>query len=273
MARTGLRSRKLPSGFWKGAGKMGRYKKSAAKKSVAPTTAFAKKVMKVVNRNTETKYVSSIVAINQALTSAAVTPLNFLGLIPPVGQGVQDHQRIGDQLKPLFARSVFTYYMNNTNVTYDVTVNLVIVMVKGASTAAAVAAVPAGALLKVGNGTLTDPNDPNQVNQLSLTAHYPINSEQYTLCKWYKKRFAKGPGALNSPPTGAESGQLANTPSQQVIKYKWKPPTLKYDPAPGLLPQNHYPVYVTWATANDGTALQVPALFYSCRSEMYFKDA
>jgi len=229
--------------------------------------------MTVVKRNEETKYVSAITLLNQSITSAATTPANFLGLLPPLSQGTGDYQRIGDKVNPVFARSVFTYYLNNSNVTFDVTMHLVIVMVKGAGTAAAVASVPAGQWLKVGNGTNADPHDPVQVNQLALTAHYPINSDQYTLCKWYKRRFAKGPGALNSPPTGAESGQLSITPAQQVIKYRWKPPTLKYDVAASTAPTNHYPVFVTWATANDGTTLQAPVLNYSVRSELYYKDA
>lgn len=157
---------------------------------------------------------------------------------------------------------------------FDVTMNLVIVMVKGAGSAPAVASVPAGSLLKVGTGVNADPNDPNQTNMLSLVNHYPINTDQYTLCKWYKRRFAKGSGAINGAPGGGvEAGQIANTQSQQVIKYRWKPPTLKYDAAAVSLPQNHYPVFITWATANDGSALQGTILNYSCRSEIFYKDA
>lgn len=248
-------------------------KVSRKAKKAAPTTAFAKKVMKVVNRSSETKYVSSIPSLAVAITSAVNTPAGFTGLLPPVSQGTGESQRIGDRVQPVFARSTFTYYLSNTPNMFDVTMHLVIVMVKGAGSAATVGAVPAGSLLKVGTGVNADPNDPNQTNMLSLVNHYPINTDQYTLCKWYKRRFAKGPGAINGAPAAAEAGQIANTPAQQVIKYKWKPPTLKYDAAAASLPQNHYPVFITWATANDGSALQGTILNYSCRSELYFKDA
>jgi len=236
--------------------------------------SFAQKVLAIVAKKEETKYVSSIPALGAPITSAVNTPANFLGILPPVSQGTGESQRIGDRVQPIFARSTFTYYLSNTPNMFDVTVHLVIVMVKGAGSTATVAAVPAGSLLKVGTGVNADPNDPNQTNMLSLVNHYPINTDQYTLCKWYKRRFAKGSGAINGAPGGGvESGQIANTPSQQVIKYKWKPPTLKYDAAAASLPQNHYPVFVTWATANDGSALQGTILNYSCRSEMYYKDS
>lgn len=276
----GTRSRKLPVGFWAGAGKMGRGTrqktgKALVRKAVAKArnTAFSKKVLAVVNRKEETKYTSSIPAFAVAISSAVSTPVNFVGLLPPIPQGTAESQRIGDRVSPIFARSTFTYYLSNTPNMFDVTMNLVIVMVKGAGSQPAVASVPAGSLLKVGTGVNADPNDPNQTNMLSLVNHYPINTDQYTLCKWYKRRFAKGPGAINGAPAAAEAGQIANTLSQQVIKYKWKPPTLKYDSAAANLPQNHYPVFVTWATANDGSALQGTILNYSCRSEIYFKDS
>lgn len=238
----------------------------------AANSAFEKKVMRVVNRRSETKYAASVPALGVALASAQTTPANFLGILPFVGQGVSECQRIGDVIQPKFARATWTYYLSNTPNMFDVTLHLVIVMVKGASSAATVAAVPAGSLLKVGTGVNADPNDPNQTNMLSVVNHYPINTDQYTLCKWYKRRFAKGPGAINGAPAAAEAGQIANTASQQVIKYSWKPPTLKYDSSAAGFPQNHYPVFVTWATANDGSALQGTILNYSCRSEIFFKD-
>lgn len=250
--------------------------KAVVRKAVrkARNTAFSKKVLAVVNRKSETKYTSSIPSLAVAIGSAVNTPAGFTGLLPPISQGTGESQRIGDRVQPTFARSTFTYYLSNTPNMFDVTVHLVIVMVKGAGSAATVAAVPAGSLLKVGTGVNADPNDPNQTNMLSLVNHYPINTDQYTLCKWYKRRFAKGSGAINGAPGGGtEAGQIANTQSHQVIKYRWKPPTLKYDAAAASLPQNHYPVFVTWATANDGSALQGTILNYSCRSEIYFKDA
>lgn len=244
-------------------------------------STFAKKVLAVVARKEETKYVANLcvepggtIQIGIPIASAVVTPANLIGLLPVLTQGVGENQRIGDRVSPVRARTTFTYYLSNTPNMFDVTMNLLILTVKGAQTAAAVAATPAASLLKVGNGGNADPNDPNQTNMLSIVNHYPVNTDQYTLCKWYKRRFAKGAGAINGAPgAAAEAGQIANNKSQQVIKYTWKPPTLKYDVAANNLPTNHYPVFITWATANDGSALQGTVLNYSARSELWFKDS
>jgi len=275
----GTRARKLPPGFWAGAGKMGRGSsktkgKSIVRKAVAKAqkSIFAKKVLQVVNRREETKYAAETVTSGSPIGSSAVTPANFYRLLTAIGQGVAENQRIGDRINPVRARAIMTYYLASTPNMFDVTLNCVIVNVKGAQTQATVGAVPAGGFLKVGNGLNVDPADPNQTNMLTLVNHFPVNNDQYTVLKWYKKRFAKGAGALNGATAGNEAGQGANTPSKQVCSFSWKPPTLKYDDAGATLPTNHYPVLLTWATANDGSALQ-NILFFSIRSEIYFKDA
>lgn len=248
--------------------------KAVARKAVAKAqkSAFAKRVLAVVNRREETKYVADNITIGTGVTAAGVTPANFVRLLPQVPQGVAENQRIGDRINPVRACAYITYYMGSTPNMFDVTLNCVIVNVKGAQTAASIAAVPAGGFLKAGNGLNVDPADPNQTNMLTLVNNFPVNNDQYTLLRWYKKRFAKGAGALNGATAGNEAGQGANTPSKQLIKFSWKPPTLKYDDGAAGLPTNHYPVLLTWATANDGSALQ-NILFYSIHSELYFKDA
>jgi len=252
----------------------GKSTNSIVKKAVrkARNSAFAKQVLKVVNRREETKYAAETITVGTGVGSSAVTPAQFYRLVTAVGQGVAENQRIGDRINPTRARAIITYYLASTPNMFDVTLNCVIVNVKGAQTAATVAAVPAGVFLKVGNGLNVDPADPNQTNMLTLVNHFPVNNDQYSVLRWYKKRFAKGAGALNGATAGNEAGQGANTPSKQVVSFSWKPPTLKYDDAAATQPTNHYPVLLTWATANDGSALQ-NILFFSIRSEMYFKDA
>jgi len=237
----------------------------------APKGAFAKKVMSVVQKNAETKYSAENILVGTQVNAQAVTPVAFTRLLPQVGQGIGESQRVGDRIQPVRACAYITYYLASTPNMFDCTLNCVIVSVKGAASNVAVAATPAGQFLKDGTGLNVDPADPNQTNMLTLVNNYAINNDQYTIHKWYKKRFAKGAGALNGPTAANEAGQGANTPSKQLIKFKWTPPTLKYDVAAASLPTNHYPVLLTWATANDGSALQA-ILFHSVRSELYFKD-
>jgi hypothetical protein len=205
--------------------------------------------------------------------ASQITPLNLARMIPRLAQGVADNQRVGDGIQPTRACATWTFFLTGVNL-FDVVLNLVILNVKGATTDVAVAALPGGDLLKVGDGTNTDPAaafTPQQM--LTLVNHYPINTDQYTLRKWIKRRFCKGPndvnGAVgapgnNNPPTGGQGAQ--------TIKYSWVPPQLKYSDAAQVLPRNHYPVYCVWATNNDGTPLAAQ-LNFTCRSELYYKDA
>lgn len=245
---------------------------TSAKKSV-----FAKKVLAVVNRNEETKYVANnIVSPAIAIPAAQTTPLNFARIMPFLTQGVQDFQRVGDKVKPLRARTFWTCFPDPA-VTglYDITMNLVIVRVKGAQTDLAVAATPGTDFLRVGNGGQTDPNDPNQEVMLTEINRYPVNTERYTVLKHFKHRFCKGANNIqgpvgaatnNSPPTGGPASPT------KVFTFSWKPPTLLYDNAAATLPTNHYPVYLIWATANDASAAAAHVKF-AVRSEMYYKDA
>lgn len=238
--------------------------------------ALTKAVQSVLARSEETKYVAeNISAAPIVVPATQTTPLNLARMFPVLGQGVAENQRIGDQVKPTHARTFWTFYLNRSVPDlFDVTLNVVVVYVKGATTDVAVAALPAGNFLKVGDGTNTDPSAPSPVDMLTKIQHYPVNSDQFTLKKWFRKRICKGAsdingpvglGTNNSPPTAGAHPCL-------TLQYKWKPPTLKYSDAAQTLPRNHYPVYLVWATANDGSAL-TGLLSFNVRSELFFKDA
>jgi len=240
-------------------------------------TTFAKKVLAIVNRKEETKYVANnILTPAVAVPAAQTTPANFARIMPLLTQGVGDFQRVGDKINPTRASTYWTIYPAETTLNlYDITINLVVVKVKGAGTDVAVAAVPGADFLRVGDGTNVDPNNPNQEAMLTLVNRYPVNTERYTVLKHFRRRFCKGPNSINgavgaagnnAPPTGGPAMPLA------VFKYSWKPPALKYDNGAATLPTNHYPTYLIWATANDSSAY-VGNVKFAVRSEMYFKDS
>lgn len=253
-------------------------KSSIVKKAVrrARNTAFSKKVMKVVNRKQETKYVAENITIvpggpaSFQVPSFQTTPANLSRMIPNLTQGVGEHQRIGDVVQPTRCTGIWTLYLGLTDV-FDVTLNILIVTVKGASQQAALPNLPVGQLLKVGDGTNTDPVGFTPIEFLTLVNNYKVNSDQYTQLKWIKRRFAKGPGAINLAAPGTLGPPVAGQ-GPAVIKYTWKPPKLKYGDAADVLPSNHYPCYLIWATANDGSAL-TGGLSFNYRSELSYKDA
>jgi len=247
-------------------------KKAVAK---ANNSIFAKKVLRVVEGKEETKYVANnIVQPAIAVPAGQVTPGNFARMLPFSTQGAGDFQRIGDKLNPIRCRTYWTVFPADTTLNlYDITVNLVVVKVKGASTNVAIAATPGADFLRVGDGTTVDPNDPNQESMLTLLNRYPVNTERYTVLKHFKHRFCKGPNNINGAVGVPNAPPTAGTPLPcKVFSYSWKPPTLLYDNAAATLPTNHYPTYLIWATANDASAY-VGNVKFAVRSEMYFKDS
>lgn len=248
------------------------YRSNARTNRVAGKVAYL--VEKAINRKTETKYIAEDIIAPTIVASGGTTPANLLRLVPNLTQGVGDHQRIGDRINALRARSFFSFYLSTgINNFDDLTLNLVVLNVKGANTAGAVAAIPVGNLLKSGNGNNVDPNAAayTQPQFITHVNNYPINNDQYTLVKWYKKRFAKGSYGINGVPGANATSQVAIQKPMVVIKHVWNPPTLKYNTAGDQLPSNHYPVYILWVTTNDGGAYS-GSLTYGLRSEMYFKD-
>lgn len=261
------------------AGALGLTNSRVVKKAVrkAKNTLFAKKVLKVVNRKQETKYVAETITIvpggpsSTQIPSTQVTPGNLQRMVPNLGQGVDEHQRIGDSVSPVRCNAMWTVFLNDfTSNVIDVTLNIVIVTVKGSSNQPALANIPVGQFLRKGDGTNTDPTGFTPIQMLTEVNRYPVNSDHYTLVKWIKRRFCKGAG----PVQGAGAGNTSPTAGQgaMVIKHSWKPPALKYSQNADTQPTNHYPCYLIWATSNNATAL-TGDLAYNLRSEMFYKDA
>ncbi len=253
--------------------------KGVKKQRAAPKakSTFAKKVLAIVARKGETKMVAeNILTPATAVPQFQATPANLARMVPRLGQGAGDYQRIGDKISPTSARTLFTVYPADTTLNlYDITVNLLILKVKGAATDTAVAAIPGQDLLRVGDGTNTDPTGYTPEQMLTLINHYPVNTERYTVLKHFRHRFCKGPNSINGP-VGAGGNNAPPTagpalPAKTFV-YSWKPPALSYDNGAANLPTNHYPCYVIWATANDASAY-VGNVKFAVRSELYFKDS
>lgn len=262
--------------------KAGKFRKMTATKAIvkkavrkATKSAFARKVLAVVNRREETKYRGEWIYSAQILQPSAVVPGNLYRALPSVTQGDGDHQRIGDSIQPTKARVVFTVGFNTQSAyLVDQIVNIYLLRAKGATTAPAVAALPAHTLLKVGNGTNRDADDPNQQFMVSELNRLPINTDQFTVMKHFQFRMAKGLGFPNSagPPGGGDSPTTITHQPIKYLSYTYKPPTLKYNEAGDQLPTNHYPVWCAWVTNVDGSTSQAQ-VYISVRGELYFKDA
>jgi len=256
---------------------MGRALKTikGAKGTPRAGSAFAKKVLAVVARKEETKYVSSQLQQQVPMGQALITPAGFFNCLNAVTQGVGDHQRIGEKIYPVKAAVDFSFnWTNDQSNNQDVVVNLWIVIAKGANSRVALPTVPVGQFLNVGNGTNRDPDDANQPLMLTQVNHMPLNKEQYTQLKHYRFRMRRGAGAQANQgpativaPTGVPAGE-----DQRYIRYTWKPPTLKYNEAIDAFPTSHYPVYGYYVQNADGSAYG-DTLHISTRTHLWFKDS
>ena len=232
-------------------------------------------IKSVVGRQEETKYSAEVDQNNTAVLQGVTTPGELYKMVPQVSQGAADNNRIGDSITPKSTQLQLTFnYIPSDAKAVDQIINVLVLRVKGVGTAAALTQVPAGTLLKVGNGTNTDPNDPDQTKMIQVINRMPVNTDQFTVLKRYRFRMAKGIGFINSIgiPVAPDVGQIANTPTVKQITFSWKPPKLKYQGPPSTMPTNHYPVWCAWATNSDGSANQ-QLVHVTSRLQMFYKDS
>ena len=264
---------------WKSAARKGK-KKTAAKKIKRAAPALYKAVKQIAKQQAykaqETKYVADYGA-PKPVPQTNITPAGFHVVGPPgLGQGIQEHQRIGDKVRPVKCRVHYTFYFDSvsTQNNADVEVNLWIVSCKGAGSTAAIAALPAGQFLKTGSGINADPNSTSVPFMLTAVNNFILNNDQYTPLKHYQFRMRKGIGNSTGVNTAGEVAPTGVPASEDMkrIAYSWTPPGLLYQDGAISNPTDHNIVGLVWAVNADGSGFTTN-LQYSVRNEMWFKDA
>jgi len=238
-------------------------------------------IQKIVRKNIETKYVAEYIAQNQGVTAGtAAVPTCLKRMIPQLPQGVADANRIAEKVTPVRANMDITVHFQSTPTggtsgpCSDLEVHCLVLLVKGAKNAATVGQTPASTLLKNGTGGNFDPlvGSVSQAAFIEDVNHCPVNTEQFTVLRRFKHRFAKGDYDLNGPASGTGNAQKSVHTPCHTFRYSWKPPTLDYNSNLDVFPTNHYPVYVLWVSALDGGSYG-GNVYYGARTEMYYKDA
>jgi len=246
---------------------------TVGKAAATAIRAIAKSTMK---KELETKYVADELANNILVTAGASVPAGLIRMLPRVAQGLDDFNRIGDKIEPTSAITKWTvHFQNGVSTNFeDLQLNLLVLAVKGAKNSASVAQTPANSLLRNGQGGNTDPTVGafTQNQFIEQVNHYPVNTDQFTVLRHFKHRFAKGSYDITGVPGVAASTQIAREPPCVTFTYKWKPPPLIYNSTLDVLPTNHYPVYILWVSVNDAGAYS-GNLVHGCRTDLYFKDA
>jgi len=251
-----------------------RGKSSTAKAKVS--APLRKAIKAVAKSQLETKYVGEQVWNNQLVAAGASVPGNLNRMLAQVAVGTGDNQRIGDRIEPTRATTRWTVHFQNgvSNNFEDLQYNLLVLQVKGAKTGGALANIPANTLLRNGTGGNVDPaiGAFTQIQFIEEVNNFPVNTDQYTVLKHFKHRFAKGSYDVTGVPGANASTQCAIQSPCVTFTYSWKPPTLDYNNTVDTLPTNHYPVFIHWVSVNDGGAYS-GNLYYGCRTDLFYKDA
>jgi len=252
-----------------------RVRKPAVRKAAIsrPLRAAIKAVAK---SQMETKYVGETIFAQTLVAAGASVPANLNRMLAQVAQGSADDQRIGDRIEPVRATTRWTvHFQNGVSTNFeDLQYNLLVLSVKGVKNGLSLAGVLPNTLLRNGAGGNVDPGIGvfSQNQFIEQVNHYPVNTDQFTVLKHFKHRFAKGSYDITGVPGAAATGQISNGPPCVTFSYTWVPPTLDYNTAVDTLPTNHYPVFIHWVSVNDAGAYS-GNLVYGCRTDLFYKDA
>jgi len=278
---------------------------------VLPSAPLARAIRSVINKSTETKYVSQMIQnvstpANEGYVREVLSGVDantrLRGVIPNLSQGVGSNQRIGTMITPTKLRVTVKYYVDYSNERalecYVRQFLLTAKSIKNPALWQGQEQTFQSNMLDVGNGTNTYPDYGASQDTWSHT-QWPITNETFSkLPKGNKTfKFSKQPGFIqnaagNSGVTPYAPGRVVEHTSVFTIKC----PKLKYEQfvEQGLnnyvQPTNFCPLwgacgfmitnennaqYRQLLGAISGGGVGVPAtplIRYTIFSEMWFKD-
>jgi len=246
-------------------------------------SSFARKVMNVVNRREETKYVANAFdAAGNALptlwypTGQLAAVGDFNPALPKLTQGTDDYQRVGNKIQLQNLAVSLKIGLNALDLSAN---SLIGVIYYGTSktekTWQGNNPLQTPAILDNGDGT----------NQIWGATRYDLTKpldKKIVSAKRITFRLSKSGGIQNSDKGGAttQPGNFAtsNGLSEKSFMLKFKAPkNLMYQTAGSVYPSNYAPWYAIGFCHADGSALVVPAdnelVNVNAKCHMYFKDA
>lgn len=246
---------------------------------------FAKKVMAVVKRQEETKYVANDYDAFGAVKAPVWYPTpNMVNInsampaIPQLTQGVGDYQRIGQRISPTSITTTLTVGFNPADLSANSLIGVIYYgTTKGGKSWANANPLPTTAILDNGDGT--------NVAWAGLRSQLNIPTDRTLVSlKRIVFRLSKTGGIQNgdnapAPPPPTENGNFStsNGLSEKSFVLRFKgPKTLVYNMIGDNYPQNFAPFYYigfchadgSAPTLNDRTLVNV-----SSRNHMRYKDA
>lgn len=235
---------------------------------------LTRKIKKVLDQQSETKYVAQQIISNTAVPYVGGAATTFLPLQPVVAQGSgQSNQRVGERIKPVKISADFQFCFDPTSTqSHDYRVKLFVLKPKSFNNYnAMIASGFTGQLLDNGDQTSAD-WDP--INQL-FSDQKPVDNEFWNVITVKKFKLIKNTPTVD----GAIPPGIPNTSRSSVVNYRVNlygrglKKHLVYSGNAASLPTNYNPVFCLIAYAADGSPPQVASpVNATCRLHMWFKD-
>lgn len=243
------------------------------------TKSFAKRVMAIVKRQEETKYVAndydSTGNVHNTLwypTPNMVSIGSITPAIPQMGGGTGDYQRIGQKVAPTSLNVNLRVGFNPTDLSAN---SLIGVIYYGTSKSSkSWSTIPLSTVNFLDNGDGTNSGWVGQRNQLNLPTDKTLVS-----VKRITFRLSKSEGLQNADNQPGTNGNLStsNGLSEKSFNLRFKcPKTLVYNMIADTYPQNYAPWYYIGFCHADGSSPTVydrTLVNVSSRAHMRFKDA
>lgn len=271
-------------------------KKRATKKT------FVKKVLAVVNKHQETKYCAvNTQTVNYvygmtgsildnfansgsgigttAFTANISSTAEIYALLPPIQEGPDSWNRIGDYIAPVKARIDLDLLVRgdpNAN-TFDYMVHVFLLTSKSVKNLANYTAIPITFLLDNGQGSAA-PFDGTAKN-----SQMPIDRKEFNVIHHKKIRLCTPQGLNNGGNIVSTNGMAAVTAGNGMNGYgrlslSWKPPKkLSYNLGSDEYPTNYAPFLCIGWVQNSQLANSTPDTITTCmvtaRTHLWYKDS
>lgn len=238
----------------------------------------------MIKGTAETKYIAepirnmstgATLATYTAFSSGITGVAEIYAAIPRTSQGVDEHNRIGDQISPMSC----TLHLDITgstfgqNYSYDKTLHIFLLQCTSVKDMDNFSAIPITALLEEGNGGNTG------FDGTSARAMMPINTKNFQVLRHKKFRLVKGfgktGGSSGTDPAGLTDSVITPAASYHHVRMKVRlPKKLKYSAHGSRYPTNSAPFFVigwtnNWAVDAASNVIDTQVMG---RVEMKFKD-
>lgn len=243
--------------------------------------SFAQRVMRVINRTEETKYVANakdgglVDLPNYWYPPGDLPAAEFIPGMPALTQGTDDYQRVGNVVKP---KSIAVSVKVGLNPQNTQACSLLGVIYYGTSKDEK----NWGANSPAGNGQILDEGDGTTTawSGVKFQLNMPIERHQYNL-KRIVFRLSKTEGIQNADISGNEVVQgnysTSNGLSVKNFMLRFKAPaSLQYKSGTAVFPSNFAPFWGIGFCHADGSPLVAAdreLVQVTSRCHMYYKDA